>query len=326
MIVPVGRSPVPRLTARARGGRPQRAATTPMVLVMPGYDRFVDGLGRGSFARSAVRRFPNGEVHTGLRDSVEGCSCVVVGSISPPVGNLERLTLVAHTLRRAGAARVTALMPYLAYARQDRAARSESLGLEWAGELLRASGVDEIVCVDAHSGRAAEVLGLALTSLSPAELIADALPDAWRSGVTFVAPDEGAVDRCSAVARAAGVDRPVVWARKRRTLTGVEHLGLVGSPASRAVVVDDILDTGDTLVSCCRQLHDAGVARIGVVATHGLFTGNRWRALFSRGVREIWVTDTVLSRRRPVQAHVVSVAPLLTAVLEGAATRGGCDA
>ena len=305
-------------TAGARSpARPStRATTAPIVLVMPGYERFVSALARGSSRHAAVKRFPNGELHAGVPEPVEARRCVVVGSISPPAGNLERFTLVAHALRRTGAGRLTALLPYLAYARQDRAARSESLGLAWVGELLRASGVDEVVCVDIHSKRAADVLGLMLTSLSPAGLLASALPPAWRSEVTFVAPDEGAVDRCSAVARAAGVDRPVVWARKRRTPTGVEHLGLVGSPGSRAVVVDDILDTGDTLVSCCRQLREAGVADVGVVATHGLFTGNRWRALLSEGVREIWITDTVLSRRRPPQAHVVAVAPLLAPVLE----------
>ena len=160
-------------------------------------------------------------------------------------------------------------------------------------------------------------MGLALTSLSPAELVAGALPEAWRAEVTFVAPDEGAVDRCAAVAtgrRCGSTGRVGAQAPHRRH--GVEHSGLVGSPSRRAVVVDDILDTGDTLVSCCRQLRDAGVRQIGVIATHGLFTGERWRALFSEGVQEIWITDTVLSRRRPPQAHVVPVAPLLARVLE----------
>ena len=110
------------------------------------------------------------------------------------------------------------------------------------------------------------------------------------SDTTFVAPDEGAIDRASAVAHAVGVDRPVVWARKRRTPAGVEHLRLVGTPGRRAVVVDDILDTGDTLVSCCRQLREAGVRRIGVIATHGLFTGDRWRVLLAGGVPETWIT------------------------------------
>jgi len=211
MSVGVGdRSVSQRVRERARSRRPRRAAIVPVVLVMPGYERFVSGLSRKSFTRAAVRRFPNGELFTVVPQCVERRRCVVVGSISPPAGNIERLTLVAHTLRRSGAARVTVLLPYLAYARQDRAARSESLGLRWAGELLRATGVDEVLCVDVHSKQAADVLGLTLTSLSPAELLAGALPPPWRSEVTFVAPDEGAVDRCSAVARAAGVDRPVV--------------------------------------------------------------------------------------------------------------------
>ena len=290
-------------------------------MVLPGYKRFAPGAG-GRLERVAVARFPNGELHAEVSERVEGRRCILVGSISPPAGNLERLTLVAHALRRAGAARVTAVLPYLAYARQDRASRTESLGLAWAGELLRACGISEVVGVDVHCADAGELLGLPLTSLSPAELLAAELTGPWSEEVTFVAPDEGAIARCSAVANTAGLDRPIVWARKRRTPTGVEHLGLVGTPTSRAVVVDDILDTGDTLVSCCRQLRDAGVIQIGLIATHGLFTGERWRALLSEGVEQIWITDTVLSRRRPRQAQVVPVATLLAAVLERSSDGG----
>ena len=298
-------------------GRKGGVAGGPFVVVLPGYHRFVSGLSHGSFTRAVVRAFPDGELHTDVAEQVQGRPCVVIGSISPPAGNFERLTLVAHALRRAGAERITALLPYLAYARQDRAAWTESLGLKWAGELLRASGIGEVVCVDVHNEQAAEVLGLELTSLSPAQLLGRALPDVWRSEVTFVAPDDGAIERASAVARAVGVDRPIVSARKRRSATGVEHLGLVGRPRRRAVVVDDILDTGDTLVSCCRALRESGAREVGVIVTHGLFTGSHWRALLCEGVRQIWITDTVLSRRRPPRAAVVPVAPLLSPVLEG---------
>ncbi len=284
-------------------------------MVLPGYERFGVHAGDGP-ERVVVGRFPNGELHVKVPERVEGRRCIVVGSISPPAGNLERLTLAAHALRRAGAQSVTAMLPYLAYARQDRAARTESLGLAWVGELLRASGVNEVVSVDVHCADGGDLLGLPLTSLSPAGLLTTELTEAWIEGVTFVAPDEGAIHRCSATANAIGVDRPIVWARKRRTPTGVEHLGLVGSPTSSALVVDDILDTGGTLVSCCRQLRDAGVSRIGVIVTHGLFTGEQWRALISAGV-QIWITDTVLSRRRPARARVVPVAPLLAPVLTG---------
>ena len=296
----------------------------PTAFVLSGYERFA--LGTAGVGRAAVRQFANGEFHVGVPASVEGRGCILIGSISPPAGNLERVTLFAHALKRAGAEGVIALLPYLAYARQDRAARAESLGLAWAGGLLRASGVDAVVCIDVHSAGAAKVLGLPLTSLSPAEMLAAALPPSWREQVTFVAPDEGAVDRCLAVARAAGSALPIVWARKSRTPSGVEHLGIVGSPGHRVVIVDDILDTGATIVSCCRRLREAGVRDIGVIATHGLFTGDLWRTLAVNGVRQMWITDTVRSPRRPSDAEIVRVAPLLAPVLEGISSqRGGPD-
>ena len=77
------------------------------------------------------------------------------------------------------------------------------------------------------------------------------------------------------------------------------------------MIVDDILDTGGTLVSCCRELQREGVEEIGVVVTHGLFTGEAWREMFALGVTRLWITDTVLSHRRPASATVVPVFPLL---------------
>ena len=307
-------------TSPAAGARGEPGTgKAPIALVLPGCERFARRA-RVRVERVAIGRFPNGELRVEVPEGMEGRRCTVVGSISPPACNLERLTLVAHALRRAGAERVTAMLPYLAYARQDRAAPTESLGLAWVGELLRASGISELVTVDVHSAQAGDLLRLPLTSLSPASLLTAALPPAWLDGVTFVAPDEGAIDRCSAVARAAGVNRAIVWARKRRTASGIESLGLVGSPGGRVVIVDDILDTGATLVSCCRQLRSAGAKQIGVIATHGLFTGERWRALFSEGIQGLWVTDTVLSRRRPPQAQIVPVAGLLAPVLDETAS------
>lgn len=305
-----------RLKPQAVGDAGRLAPRPAVIFVLPGCERFVLGLGPDACTRATPASFANGELHFRVPGDVAGRRCIIVGSISPPAGGLERLTLVAHALRRAGASTIAALLPYLAYARQDRAAATESLGLAWVGQLLCASGVDEVISVDVHSARAADLLGLMLTSLSPARLLAAALPAAWRSDVTFVAPDEGAIERCAALARAAGASGPVVWARKRRTAAGVEHHGLTGRAGKRALVVDDILDTGDTLISCCRALRDAGVQQIGVVVTHGLFTGQRWHALIAEGVRAIWITDTVLAQHRPPQAEVVPVAPLLEPVLK----------
>jgi ribose-phosphate pyrophosphokinase len=310
MATPVSDRPAENRTASA-------ALARPMVLVLPGQERFIRGIDPEAVERVSVRRFPNGELHVAVPRLVDGRACAIVGSVAPPAGSIERLTLVAHALRRAGARRVTALLPYLAYARQDRAEPTEGLGLAWLGGLLRASGVDEVVSVDVHSEAAPSVLGLPLTSLSPAEPIARALPPRWCTDASFVAPDEGAITRCRAVAVAAGSDAAVVYARKRRTPRGIEHLGLVGSPRRRAIVVDDILDTGSTLVSCVRALRAAGVAHIGIATTHALFTGRGWQPLV-REAEHLWICDTVLPRHRPPEAEVIPVTSLFAPLLPAA--------
>ena len=290
-----------------------RAHTRPVNVIMTGQMRFVTVT--ADCLRPTVGRFANGELRAHVAGSVEGRQCNLVVTLLPPAENLVRVTLLAHTLRRAGARRITALVPYLAYARQDRAPPNESLGLAWVGELLRASGIDELVCVDIHSHDGQEAIGLPVTSLSPWALLAAAIPERWRDDLTFVAPDEGAIDRCTELAACIDAEGPVIWARKRRTPAGIEHLGLVGTPGRRALIVDDILDTGATLVSCCRALRAAGVREIGIIVTHGLFTGDPWHQLRDEGVNDIWMTDSVISRHRPPHAAVIPIAPLLTLLL-----------
>jgi ribose-phosphate pyrophosphokinase len=271
-------------------------------------------------ADAMLDRFPNGELHARLAGPVRGRACMVVGSITPPDARLAQLTLLAHALRRAGARSVTAVLPYLAYARQDRAEPAEALGLAWVGGLLGASGVDDVVTVDVHSQAASDVMGLPVTSISPAELLAAVLPPDWTSDEsTFVAPDEGAIERCRALAAAASSARPIAYLTKRRSAAGVAHMRLVGDVSRRAVIVDDILDTGATLLSCCGILTQRGVEQVGVVVTHGVLTGTVWRRLWSVGMRRLWITDTIPSgRARAAGAEIVPVAPLLVPVLQGA--------
>jgi len=302
----------------SRSARPEPGRSTPLVLVLPGQHRFVAGLDDLEIeSLRAPGRFSNGELIAEVPEHVHGRACVVVASIAPPPGAIERLTVVTQALCRAGATDVLAVVPYLAYARQDRADPTQSLGLAWLGSLLRAAGIDRLACVDVHSEAARKLLGMPVVSIAPAPVLAAALSREWRTDVTFVAPDEGAVDRCLALTLAAGAPEPIVWLRKRRTRSGVEHVGLVGTPGSRVLLVDDILDTGATLVSCCRELQREGVEEIGVVVTHGLYTGDTWREMFALGVTRVWITDTVLSRKRPDPTTVVPVSPLLGALLRG---------
>ena len=288
---------------------------------LPGFEPLLPK-GPGELGRLEVDRFANGELSLGIETDVGGKPCVLLGSVAPPDEHMLCLALAADTLKRLGAARVIVLLPYLAYARQDKEEPGKALGIAWVGEILRASGVDELITIDIHSRRAAELLEMPVTSLSPAELFAAQLERSGLLDATIVAPDEGAIERTRAVAEAAGVPKPIVYLRKERTATGVVHRELVGEVGPRAVVVDDILDTGGTLISCCRELRRKGVKETTTMVTHGLFTAERWRELLPLVV-ELYVTDSVpsLAERAPEGVGVLSTRPLIEKALAAAAHR-----
>jgi ribose-phosphate pyrophosphokinase len=295
------------------------APEQPLAFALSPYRRLVASISGVERGDAAVDRFPNRELHARIAAPVRGRDCIVVGSISPPDTRLAQLTLLAHTLRRGDARSITAMVPYLAYARQDRADVGESLGLAWVGVLLAAAGVDAVVTVDVHSRAAPALLGMPVISLPGTPVLAAALPPEWTSSdVTFVAPDEGARERCQALADAVASARPIAVVAKRRSATGVVHTELTGTVGRRVVLVDDILDTGATLISCCRWLAREGVEDVAVVVTHGVLTGDAWRALPSVGVRRLWMTDTVPSAgRRAASADIVPIAPVLAPRLRG---------
>ena len=271
--------------------------SAPIIFPLPDHrallPRGVTGDSNPASGNSTFARFANGELHLRIESPVATRACAVLGSLAPPDEQMLSVLLMAHTLKREGARRVFALLPYLGYARQDRADPGQSLGVAWTGDLLRAAGVDRVLTVDVHSRRAVACFGLPLDSLSPAPLFAEALVRCGLDDLTIVAPDEGARERCEAVICAAGIRTPLAYLRKRRDVNGVTHSALIGSLTSRVAIVDDILDTGGTLVSACTELRRSGVREIIVLATHGLFTGERWRELSALGVQRIYTTDSV---------------------------------
>lgn len=155
-----------------------------------------------------------------------------------------------------------------------------------------------------------------VVSLSSAPLSAAELRHESLVGLTVVAPDEGAIERCKAVADAAGVAAPVAHLRKHRTMEGVVHTELVGEVGPRAVIVDDILDTGRTLLSACAQLCRAGAQEVSIMATHGTLSGERWRELPAAGARRIQLTDSIpdVSAKVEEAIEVLSITPLLEAL------------
>lgn len=246
----------------------------------------------GAFRRD---RFADGEMRVCLCDAdVAGSHCAVLGTLAAPEENMVAFAMACHTLKKEGARKVTAILPYLAYARADKEKSKESLGAAFVGGMLRAAGVDEVITADIHSEIAAHLLGVPTVSLDVSTLFASALAEMGVSGATVVAPDEGARERARKCIEALGLkgEEPYVFVKERIggeiTLRAPE-----GKVHDTAIIVDDIIDTGKTISAASRLLAQKGVQRIFVVATHGVFSPKCQLELGNTPVDRFIVTDSI---------------------------------
>lgn len=262
-----------------------------------------------------IDRYGNGEIHASIQNDVKSKDCVIVGSIAPPDSHMMAFLTLANAVKRGGARKLYAFMPYLAYARQDKPKPGESGGAALAGALLRAAGVDAIVTFDVHSDLDRQQFGLPLLSLSPSALFASELQKLGWSDAYFVAPDSGAIHRAEACAQALGSTKPVAHFLKKRS-NNIHHFELVGNiPArSRVVVVDDIIDSGSTLISACKILREQRhVQEIAIAVTHGLFTSEHWADVFNFKVTNFLVTQSCpqTAQQTNTSLTVLPLTPLL---------------
>lgn len=275
-------------------------------------------LGLPLAAREASR-FPDGEMQVEVRTSVRGCDVYLLQPTGPPVEeHLFQLLLLADACRRAGAARLTAVVPYLGYGRQDRRASGrEPVGARVVADLLSAVGLDRTVAVDLHSGALEGVFHAPLEHLTAVPLLCDALRPRLPADAVIVAPDLGATKLSERYARLLGL--PVAFVHKRR-LTGerVTVRGVTGEVRDRApLVVDDMITTGGTVEAAIGAVLEAGARPdVTVCATHGLFVANAAARLTALPVTRLLTTDSVIAGDAGgLPLERAGLAPLLAEVI-----------
>jgi ribose-phosphate pyrophosphokinase len=280
-------------------------------------DAMARTLGVRPLART-IERFPDGELHVELGDTVRGSDVYVVQPTSPPGDeHLLELLFLVDACRRAGAARTTAVMPYFAYARQDRRAHGrEALGARVVAELVRAVGVSRVVTVDLHAAALEGFFAVPLEHVSALRLLADAARP-WAEDAVVVAPDLGAAKLADRFARRLELPVAVVH-KQRRSGDQVSAQRITGDVhGKRPLVVDDMISTGGTIEAAVRAVVAAGaLADATVVATHGLFVGPATARLRAVPVARFIVTDSVPgAEQRGLSAQVVSLSGLLAEVV-----------
>lgn len=243
-----------------------------------------------------MKRFPDGELDVCVDADVRGADVFVVQGLHAPVGeNLLELSLITDACQRAGASSVTAVIPYLGYARQDRRVSGrEPLGARVVAELIAAGRVDRVVCLDLHSRAVEGCFPRPVEHADAVPLLIEHVRTTIQSPAVVVSPDLGAVKRAESFARPLGL--PVAVVHKQRLSGGeVKAQGVVGEVEGRhVVVVDDMISTGGTLSEAVRTVLAHGAkSPVTVVASHGLFVGPANERLSALPLARVVVTDSV---------------------------------
>jgi ribose-phosphate pyrophosphokinase len=267
-----------------------------------------------------IYRFPDGELHVEIQESIRGDDVYLIQPTGPPVDeHLMELLLVADACRRAGVAHLTAVIPYFGYERQDRRATGrEPVSARLVADMIQTCGVDRVVAVDLHSAALEGFFDIPLEHVSAVSILAATVCSDVKANSVVVSPDLGAAKLADAYAR--HLNLPVAIVHKIRVSgEAVSVTGINGNVRGFApIIVDDMISTGGTVEAAIHALLGAGSeSEIDVVATHALLVGSALQRLRALPVRRLIVSDSVaMPTGLPPIVRVVSIAPLLADVIE----------
>jgi len=261
--------------------------------------------------------FPDGESYVRLEGEVAGEKVAIIQTTCPPAqdGRLLQLAFLADCAKRAGATSVSAVVPYLAYARQDKIfLTGEGISIETLARMLKASGIDELLTVNIHSEPTLAQFAFRAKSLSAIGLIADYFVKKGHKHAYALAPDKGAMYIAQQAQAVLGGDAGHLSKTRDRhtgqTVQTAEGLKVTGQTV---IILDDIISTGGTIVGAAKILKEQGAAHIFCGCVHGLLIGDAQKRILDAGVEEIIGTDSV-----PGATSKVSLAPLISQTLKDA--------
>ena len=251
-----------------------------------------------SLGDATVGRFSDGEIQVQINENVRGADVFIIQSTCAPTNdNLMELIVMIDALRRASAGRITAVVPYFGYARQDRRVRSARVPItaKVVADLLSTVGIDRLLTCDLHAEQIQGFFDIPVDNVfgSPV-LLDDILKKTDLVNPIVVSPDIGGVVRARAVAKLLN-DTEMAIIDKRRPRANVSQvMHIIGDVADRdCILVDDMIDTGGTLCKAAEALKERGAKRVFAYATHAVFSGAASQHLASDAIDEIVVTDTV---------------------------------
>lgn len=266
--------------------------------------------------KASVTRFSDGEINLEIQDNVRGCDVFVIQSTCYPANdNYMELFIMVDALKRASAARITAVMPYYGYARQDRkVAPRAPISAKLMANLLTRAGVDRVLSVDLHAGQIQGFFDIPLDHLYSMPILINYLKENLQGDTVIVSPDAGGVERARAFGKRLNASIAIID-KRRNAPNEAKALHLVGDVKDKnAVILDDMIDTAGTITQAVDTLLRNGAKQVSAVATHAVLSGAALARIQDSELKEVICTDTIpLSpeAQKIKKIKQLSVAPLL---------------
>jgi ribose-phosphate pyrophosphokinase len=270
-----------------------------------------------TLTKASVRRFSDMEVFVEIHENVRGEDVFVIQPTSFPANdNLMELLVSLDALRRASARRVTAVIPYYGYARQDRKSGSRTpISAKLVANMITVAGANRVLTLDLHAGQIQGFFDIPTDNLYASPVLVKDIKENHSSGdLVIVSPDVGGVVRARDVARRLDADLAII--DKRRERAGVsEVVNIIGDVSGcRCILIDDIVDTAGTLCNAAAALMDAGAACVFAYVTHGVLSGGAVARVSASPIERLVITDSIVATE-PVRAayniRQLTIAPLM---------------
>jgi len=267
--------------------------------------------------KANIRRFSDNEIFVEILENVRGEDVFVIQSTSAPANDhLMELLIIIDALKRASARRITAVLPYYGYARQDRKPGPRTpISAKLVANMIVEAGADRVLTLDLHAGQIQGFFDIPTDNLFAAPVMVQDIKQVFPSdNMMVVSPDVGGVVRARGLAKR--IDAPLAIVDKRRERPGdSEVMNVIGDVSGRTcIMVDDIVDSGGTLINAAEALLDHGASLVTAYITHGVLTGGAVARITASRLKELVITDSILPTESVKNARtirVLSIAPLL---------------
>ena len=262
---------------------------------------------------SNIRKFADGEIYIEINENIRGNSIFIVQSVSSPANdNLMELLLCIDALKRSSAKNITAVIPYFGYARQDRkVVPRTSISAKLVSNLITKAGADRIVTVDLHAGQIQGFFDIPVDNLFSTPIFARHARKKIKSKkIICVAPDVGGTERARALGKLLNVGLAIV--DKRRPKPGQSQvMNIIGDVKNQTcIIVDDIIDSGGTIVNAAKALKARGAKEVYVYITHGVLSGDAVKKIKNSVIKNLVITDTIDNVQKTKNVRNIEVLPI----------------